>query len=272
MGIERESDPPEKGHDVDVTEELPSAGAVMDALPVRLPAHLAPLVAEAKAAAAERKAAGRGPGGPAPDPAQIRADVEEHKASMRLRAWVATAPERYSTARLAELDAKQHPDLLLRWLASDSQTLFLVGPTGTGKTHAAWATGYEAVCAGKFVRGWEHNAYLAALRPGGSPDDAWLIRKRADGCDILILDDFGSEMDAVDIGGDAREATEFTRRETVLLLNNRLEARRRQIITTNLPWNGLAALFGDRITSRLREGMAVVQLTGPDRRLPDSPW
>jgi DNA replication protein DnaC len=227
------------------------------------------ILAGREAARAYRAEHGAGAPALGVDPDDVGADVRERKAAARVAAWSSTTPADYAEARIADLAPDQSPAELAAWLHSDSRTLWLIGETGVGKTHAAWAIGRAAVDRGYLVRGWEHNAYLAELRPGGSQADPWRIRTRAKDASLLILDDLGAEMSAPasDDDPDGKEASEFIRRETITLLNARLGARHRQIITTNHSPATLGKLFGDRVISRLRHGASVVRFTGQDRRL-----
>jgi hypothetical protein len=174
---------------------------------------------------------------------------------------------------LACLDADQHPAELAAWLTDpDTLTLILAGTTGSGKTMAAYATAAEAVAVGAamrdrtgkvtvrplLVRAWTVNGYLAELRPDGSPDPVWLIRDRARTAELLILDDLGAETD------DATK--EFVRKELVELIDYRVNARLRTIVTTNLRSPMVAELFGSRLMSRLVDRAGVLRLVGADRR------
>lgn len=205
------------------------------------------------------------------DPATIAEDMRRAKLEARLAAWATTAPPDYAGARLDCLSPDQHPETLRRWLWSNSRTLWLVGNTGAGKTYAGWGLLHAGIGRDYLVRGWEHNDYLAQLRPGGSTLEPWQIRKRAQEAHLELLDDFGAEMEPRP-GEDVEEATEFARRETIMLLNHRLGAGKRQIISTNLTADVLEKLFKDRIISRLRQDCVVVAFDGPDRRQAYASW
>lgn len=236
------------------------------------PAHLREALAAANKAGRESWRENRtGSGTEGVGQEEVQAELRARKLAARLSAWATTAPADYAEARLTTLAVDQFPRKLDAWLRSDSRTLWLIGNTGTGKTHAGWALLHAGLGRDYLVRGWEHNAYLAELRPGGSLLEPWQIRKRAQEADLLLLDDFGAEMEPRE-GEDIQEATEFVRRETITLLNHRLGARKRQIISTNHDPEVLNVLFGDRIISRLRQDAQAIRFVGPDRRVNVATW
>jgi len=209
--------------------------------------------------------------------AEAHPELLAGRAAQRWAMWCRSVPARYADDRanpekfvrqpptwwLSRLDRRQHPDRIAAWLGSDSRTLVLFGSTGTGKTHAAIATGYAAAGMGVHARFTSQLDYLLALRPGGT-DDPGAFRDRYAGTSLLVLDDLGAETE---------EASQFVRQEMCALLDARLREDRRQVITTNLMPAQLADAFGDRIVSRLRDRAVVLELQGADRRnLARDPW
>lgn len=120
--------------------------------------------------------------------------------------------------------------------------LVLAGPPGTGKTIAA--------------------AYALA-RVGGH----WLSARNlanpkfdisaAERADLLVLDDLGGEYSGASSFGPDRAAA---------LLEMRHEEERRTIITTNLKEPDLAARYGARLASRLKEQGRFIACVGADMR------
>jgi DNA replication protein DnaC len=205
-----------------------------------------------------------------------RKELFAGRAAQRWAMWCASVPARYRDPRadetfrhrpfghwLSRLDGGQHPERIAAWLESNSSTLLLVGPTGTGKTHAAMAAGYAAAGQAVHTRYVSQLDYLARLRPGGSDDPA-RDRWKALNTSLLIFDDLGAETE----GG-----TEFVRREVCALFDGRLNEGRRQIVTLNANPDALAETFGDRIVDRLRSDAVVLKLDGGSRRRPArAPW
>jgi hypothetical protein len=209
--------------------------------------------------------------------AEARGELLAERAAARWAMWCASVPARYVDDRadpgryewrpfgwwLSRLDAAQFPERVEAWLASRSVTLVLSGPVGSGKTTAAVAAGYAAAGQAVHVRLTSQLDYLARLRPGGS-DDPGRVREQAEQASLLILDDFGAETE----GG-----TEFVRREMCALLDGRLNAGRRTILTLNGSAEALADAFGDRIMSRVRADAVVLKIAGEDRRrAARAPW
>jgi DNA replication protein DnaC len=75
-------------------------------------------------------------------------------------------------------------------------------------------------------------------------------------CDLLILDDLGSEFD-----------TRVTTAELFNLLNTRLLQGKSTIISTNLPIHDLQEQYSDRIVSRLFGNYKMMRFFGEDIRL-----
>lgn len=134
-------------------------------------------------------------------------------------------------------------------------SLLLLGPTGTGKTHQAYAAVRAAVTArpGTWQAGTAADLF-AALRPRpGVDSEAELDRCRSAG--LLLIDDLG-----------LAKASEWTEEITYRLLNGRYEQMRPTVITTNLALAEFKVALGDRIASRLAETCTRVLLDGVDRR------
>jgi DNA replication protein DnaC len=153
----------------------------------------------------------------------------------------------------------------------EAQGLYLAGPVGTGKTHAAWsALGEWCVAAGvepftprtQGVEGWSGAGptviftrmtdLLDDLRPG---DSARLRVRDCQTARLLVLDDVGAE-----------KASEWTQERIYSVIDHRYANCLPLIVTSNLPPGKLAEQTGDRSASRLAEMCEVVAMTGTDRR------
>lgn len=164
------------------------------------------------------------------------------------------------------------------WFARghDAEGLYLTGPVGTGKTHAAWSA-LTAWCVTtrtvpRMARheAWRDGAGGAApnviftrmtdllddLRPGDG------ARQRIRDCQnaaLLVIDDLGAE-----------KASEWTQERFYTVVDHRYANRLPLIVTSNLPPKDqvVAAQTGERAASRLAEMCTVVAMTGTDRRRP----
>jgi len=158
------------------------------------------------------------------------------------------------------------PEAAMAWAQQGhaAQGLYLAGPVGTGKTHAAWMT----------VRLWcEHTGTLPGtrdwasaviftrmtdllddLRPG---DDSRQRIRDCQNAKLLVIDDLGAE-----------KASEWTQERFYSVIDHRYANCLPLIVTGNLPPSKLADQTGERAASRLAEMCEVVPMTGADRRRP----
>ena len=137
-------------------------------------------------------------------------------------------------------------------------TLLMTGATGLGKTHLSLSIanellkdGYSVVydSAERLLR------YLEQERFHKSADEENDMLTLLLECDLLIIDDFGSEF-----------STAFTRSAVYSLINGRYSAGKALIVNTNLTAPELQEQYGDRILSRLLTGR-VLKFFGSDIRL-----
>lgn len=141
----------------------------------------------------------------------------------------------------------------------DSPNLVLCGATGLGKTHLSTAVarkvienGYDVfyTTAIGMLSDFEHMRFgQGAERPTADP-------ARYTDCDLLILDDLGTEV-----------VNQFTNACIYNVINNRINLRRPTIISTNLTGKELQARYTDRITSRILGEFKPLLFVGTDVRL-----
>ncbi len=195
---------------------------------------------------------------PCPEPIPEGETAEDVAARLERQArnmsswYLKHRPARYEHASLSDLDAAQDPNgQISGWWESGRPTLLLVGPVGTGKTHAGYAVTNSAVRQGVLTVAVSVPDLLSAMRPGGDPT----VEARARAADLLFLDDLGAE-----------KPSEWTGQQLTALLDARVRDERRQVVTTNSTYEELAERLGERTMSRLTGGAVVVKLTGSDRR------
>lgn len=152
-----------------------------------------------------------------------------------------------------------------------ARSLLIMGPTGTGKTHAAYGAlraaavrGMRPNRVGRYVLGtWMTTTFpdfMAAMRPGqfekgdSLTSQKYMLTLRD--TPLLVLDDVGM-----------CRVNEFTEECTHRLISGRYDEERPTIYTTNLDPSNLADGVGDRIASRLVQECVIVSMKGVDRRL-----
>lgn len=154
--------------------------------------------------------------------------------------------------------------------------LLFVGPCGVGKTHLAVGILHSLVAEkgvkGRFVDCKEllkeiQNSYAAS----SEYTERQVLRPALD-AEVLVLDELG-----------AARRTDWVSDMVEHLLNMRYNDRKTTIITTNLPYAGVAAApqgtaraaarpetlgdrIGERMLSRLGEMCVIVEMDGPDYR------
>jgi len=137
--------------------------------------------------------------------------------------------------------------------------LWLFGDTGTGKTTLAMLVSKMALEAGHSVAIYSLPKLLARIRrtydsePGG--DSYLAFFERLTSVDLLHIDDLGAE-----------KRSDWVLEQLYALINERYEAQRSVIVTTNLPHEELEEQIGNRTVSRLSQICDEVPLFGADRR------
>lgn len=75
-------------------------------------------------------------------------------------------------------------------------------------------------------------------------------------CDLLIIDDLGTEL-----------TNSFIASQLFLCLNERLLKKRSTIISTNLSLESIVEIYSERIFSRITSNYTMLRLTGDDIRI-----
>jgi DNA replication protein DnaC len=153
-----------------------------------------------------------------------------------------------------------------RWIGNLDENLdagrglSLMGPTGTGKTTLAMLISKAALQDNRSVAIYSLPKLLARIRqtydsePGG---DSYLsFFQRLTSVDLLHIDDLGAE-----------KRSDWVLEQLYALVNERYEAQRSMLVTTNLDQEQLEEQIGARTVSRLVEICEMVPLFGPDRRI-----
>lgn len=185
---------------------------------------------------------------PSWDMAEADAAARQHIASER---WARAIPRRFLTASMDDL-AEPLASTLRGWAQAEAgPNLALLGPVGTGKTHAACAAVRPLVERGASLAFWPVVRLLDQLRPGREPDPY----EGAVEADVLVLDDLGAER-----------ATEWTAERLYAIVNDRWLAEKPTVVTANLSPPQLSQA-DERLASRLLGGATIARLAGRDRRM-----
>lgn len=140
--------------------------------------------------------------------------------------------------------------------SAGSPSLLFQGPPGLGKTHLSLAIAGAVVKTGRLVLYASAPSLLQRLVDISFNRDAETeYRDIAYGCDLLVIDDLGTEFQ-----------TRFTRSEVYGLINTRLIESRPTIVNTNLTIKELAAAYDARVASRLENEYKPNYFTGTDIR------
>lgn len=135
--------------------------------------------------------------------------------------------------------------------------LLLFGAPGLGKTHLSAAIAREVS-----EKGWSVVYDTAAhvferfeTQKFGREDGAESDVERVLSCDLLILDDLGTEM-----------TTAFVQSALYQIINTRLMEKRSTIISTNLSPEKLAQRYSPQIASRIEGEYQILPFVGEDIR------
>ena len=140
----------------------------------------------------------------------------------------------------------------------DSQSMLFIGKTGLGKTHLSAAIAGEVAHKGFSVLyesaqslfdSYEHARF-------GTVEDAMDRVKDYETCDLLLIDDLGSES-----------ASQYTSACFFNLLNLRLIGGLPTIISTNLNNAALEKTYGERVLSRFLGEYRMLEFAGQDVRM-----
>jgi len=144
--------------------------------------------------------------------------------------------------------------------------VWLFGDPGTGKTTLAMLVSKMALESSHSVAIYSLPKLLARIRrtydaePGG--DSYLTFFERLTSVDLLHIDDLGAE-----------KRSDWVLEQLYALINERYEAQRSILVTTNLDEPELKAQIGERTVSRLVEmcGTCMIPMHGADRREPMPP-
>lgn len=138
-----------------------------------------------------------------------------------------------------------------------SESLLLLGRTGLGKTHLSLAIAGKVTDKGYSVIYDSAQNIINRIEKEhfGRGDSGSDTLSDVCGCDLLILDDLGTEFQ-----------TNFTVSTIYNIVNNRTLSSLPTIISTNLDHSGLTEKYGERVASRIVGGFFTLGFCGNDIR------
>ena len=141
---------------------------------------------------------------------------------------------------------------------TDFRNLFLYGDTGVGKTFLTNCIAKELMDKAYsviYLTAFEFFDTLAKSR-FGKDVDAEMMNEHIFDCDLLIIDDLGTEL-----------TNSFTVSQLFLCINERMLRRKSTIISTNLSLESLVDIYSERTFSRITSNYTMLKITGDDIRI-----
>lgn len=140
---------------------------------------------------------------------------------------------------------------------SFSPNILMTGATGLGKTHLSLSIAREVTAKGYGVVYGSAQNFMTQLEKEkfGRAEEEEDSTKQLLECDLLILDDLGTEF-----------ITPFVSSAIYNILNTRLMTDKSTIISTNLSISEMESKYTERIVSRIIGGYRVLKFMGKDIR------
>lgn len=168
------------------------------------------------------------------------------------------SPEQYNSMRLVFNESKKFAE---SFEPGNGQNLLFLGTTGLGKTHLSTSIAKVVI-----ERGFDvfYDTFQNIIRElekehFGRSEEANEYTGRLFGCDLLIIDDLGTEL-----------TNQFTISALYNLINTRLNSSRSMIINTNLRGEDILPRYGDRIASRIFGEFSAYVFIGRDLRIEEA--
>ena len=138
-----------------------------------------------------------------------------------------------------------------------SKNLLFLGATGLGKTHLSLAIANVVINKGFYVCYGTSQNICDDLQSEqfGRGDEAYYSKQQVLGCDLLILDDLGTEIDS-----------QYSIATLYNIINSRILAKKPTIISTNCELSELLRKYDQRITSRITGEYTKMTILGKDIR------
>jgi DNA replication protein DnaC len=138
-----------------------------------------------------------------------------------------------------------------------AKNLLLLGKTGLGKTHLSLAIANVVINKGYYVCYGTSQNICDDLQSEqfGRGEEAYYSKQQVLGCDLLILDDLGTEIDS-----------QYSIATLYNIINSRILSNKPTIISTNCELSELLRKYDQRITSRITGEYTKMTIFGNDIR------
>ena len=139
----------------------------------------------------------------------------------------------------------------------NSKNLLFLGKTGLGKTHLSLAIANVVINKGFYVCYGTSQNICEDLQSElfGRGDTAYYSKQQILGCDLLILDDLGTEIDS-----------QYSIATLYNIINSRILSKKPTVISTNCELSELLEKYDQRITSRITGEYTKMTILGNDIR------
>lgn len=146
----------------------------------------------------------------------------------------------------------------IRTFDSSFANLFFYGDTGIGKTYLSNCVAKELLDSGHSVIYFTAPSLFHIFEKNvfGSEKDTNEDYQNIFSCDLLIIDDLGTEL-----------SNSFTVSQLFLCLNERILRQKSTIISTNLNLSQLVDTYSERTFSRISSNYTMIKLFGNDIRI-----
>lgn len=143
---------------------------------------------------------------------------------------------------------------------SDYENLYFYGTVGTGKSFLSICIAQEVLNRGYSVLYFSSEELFSTISSlafnYGQREAYDTFRTDLYGCDLLIIDDLGTES-----------TNSFVSTQFFTLINERHNNGKSTIISTNLSLRDLKDRYSDRVFSRITSEYRILKFSGPDIRL-----
>ena len=142
--------------------------------------------------------------------------------------------------------------------STDFRNILMYGDTGVGKTFLSHCIAKELLEQSYSVIYFTASQLfdILAKYTFEKDADAGLAHDHVLDCDLLIIDDLGTEF-----------ANSFTTSQLFICLNERILRKKSTLISTNLALEDIRNIYSERIFSRITSTYTVLRMTGDDIRI-----